>query len=462
MQTLSDHTIKKSAIVFLKNYYKQRPKISATIAMLDLKTPEGIIADGRLSFIEKEGKEFVATFEATSLDSQEEIIYTENKGILFWDSLAITANFIALIYLIGKGTSYFSVLDFGKYAGLIGLVVFGMAFFYFIRTLLFSRSRYRYIYAIEQFKQYYADDQWIVIADNIFDGPDNPALLELKKQCVKNGIGLLEVGKDKKVIPIITAAREEVILKRRKSFTILPQSGAIQSYNTKIKSGLSKIWSMLYPDRFISSSINRYKQFNINQVILSFIGLGIIAYFVYNEYQQLGPELINKVEYEKEMENLTKTSKPETPIYLVDSIGEVPFNAPYEPIKIIDPTSVAAEAMPITQPVEELILSDGENGLVRYNCERFYNFKGNLFLVQVALESDLSQAEAKLFNLKEQNYSANLISLSCFLGNSSDYVVYLDEMFPTKEQALNKAKYYLEKFNKTKYAAQIAVRKLSK
>ncbi len=69
-------------------------------------------------------------------------------------------------------------------------------------ALFHSLARYRYIYAIEQFKQFHADEQWVAFAVNTFSGTDldrretrrgRHYLRELKKQCIRYGIGLLEV-----------------------------------------------------------------------------------------------------------------------------------------------------------------------------------------------------------------------------------------------------------------------------
>ena len=53
--------------------------------------------------------------------------------------------------------------------------------------------RYRSIFAIEQFKQYYADEQWVAIGKDTFSEEEDHFFQELKKQCVYNGFGLLSM-----------------------------------------------------------------------------------------------------------------------------------------------------------------------------------------------------------------------------------------------------------------------------
>ncbi|MEL6943603.1 MAG: hypothetical protein AAFO82_13110, partial [Bacteroidota bacterium] len=80
-------------------------------------------------------------------------------------------------------------------------------------------DRYHYIYAVEQFKRYHADEQWIAVGEDIFTGPTDPKLLELRDQCIKNGFGLIEVRADLVPFILITPSRE-TILKNRKQFDL--------------------------------------------------------------------------------------------------------------------------------------------------------------------------------------------------------------------------------------------------
>lgn len=55
----------------------------------DVRSKTGIIADGHLSFPMEDGQSFVATFEATSYDTREEVRYRIQSRLLIWDSLAV-------------------------------------------------------------------------------------------------------------------------------------------------------------------------------------------------------------------------------------------------------------------------------------------------------------------------------------------------------------------------------------
>ena len=65
MISQSENNIKKSALRFLKMYYKYRPRIGTTDVKVDQSTREGIIADGLLTFPQEDDKTFIASVEAT-------------------------------------------------------------------------------------------------------------------------------------------------------------------------------------------------------------------------------------------------------------------------------------------------------------------------------------------------------------------------------------------------------------
>ena len=88
MENLTDHNIKKAVLSFLKAHYKHRSRTGETTARIDMEGEGGIIADGYLKFSSSEGKPFLATFEATSFDSREELFFSPENHKLFWDSLA--------------------------------------------------------------------------------------------------------------------------------------------------------------------------------------------------------------------------------------------------------------------------------------------------------------------------------------------------------------------------------------
>ena len=193
MDFLSEDTIKRATLSFMKTYYKFRPRKGETVISYDKMHPTGVIVDGHLEFPKEDGTPFIATFEVTSAASANEVRYLLQHQQLMWDGLALSSVATATIMLVlwifniwslTQAGWLFSLLLVGTFMGLTYL-----AFQMFFR----SAGRYRYIYAIEQFKQYHADEQWVALAHDVFDVGTDPNFMELKNQCVENGFGLVIV-----------------------------------------------------------------------------------------------------------------------------------------------------------------------------------------------------------------------------------------------------------------------------
>lgn len=213
--TISEDDIKKYALRYLKTHYKFKPRISETIAKCDMVTSDGIIADGHISFSIEEGKTFLATFEATSYDSRHEVKYGILWQRLLWDA----TTFASALTLVSFLYAYYrlEIIDLPKTGFLvsIGLLLSSLLCLGSMYVLFFKyRPRYRRIYAIEQFKLYHADEQWIAMGFDVFSNHADRQFVELKRQCVNNGFGLLIVDANGMVSRLIMPAREQVLQNR--------------------------------------------------------------------------------------------------------------------------------------------------------------------------------------------------------------------------------------------------------
>ena len=191
MISQSEHNIKKSALRFLKMYYKHRPRTGETNIKVNQITKDGIIADGMISFPQGEDSNFVASVEATSFETRDEVKFQMQYPMLNWDSFMWGSAIVAIIVLFAH---YFHWFTFAHHELqlVIGLSTLFFVVFLIYRYLFQNRTKYRYIYALQQFRKYHADEQWVAIGDNVFYGPEDPALEELRKQCVTIRSNILE------------------------------------------------------------------------------------------------------------------------------------------------------------------------------------------------------------------------------------------------------------------------------
>ncbi|MEM9821956.1 MAG: hypothetical protein AAF985_12825 [Bacteroidota bacterium] len=457
MTHLSEDKIKRIALGFLKTYYKFRPRAEGkTVARYDVQTVDGIIADGYLSYPLESGADFIVTFEATSYDTHEEVIYKLQHRLLNWDSLAMAGLLTAFGFSLALAKQWISIQDFGLW-GLLGLIVgSGLLAFYFLSMTLRLMQRYRYIYAIEQFKRYHADEQWIAIADDVFNGPNDRYLKELKNQCVYNGFGLLSVTRSEQAQMLITPSRQEVFGQTRSNLAISLRDQAFhQSRQQHIRRKFNALWNRLLPRRsFIA--LDRYQRNIYKQLTLFLISLGIIAGVFFRQLDYRLLEYVDEQAYETSISEKAKVLDAEKEGYLLDtarmpSRGEENYSYLDHPLELIpDEVPESSKQSAQFELVEmellefnaqpnrsaEIYVTTDNNQRIEYNCERLYNFTGTIYLIQYAAHPTMGLAQQKIDEMEDKGFKMNVLWLGCFSKDQLDYVVYYDLLYNDREEAL--------------------------
>ena len=206
---LTEDEVKRRFIPFLRDFYRKRfePMPGSEAVELDNVGEGGLVADGKMTFRKADGSPFVCTYEATSRDKAEEVKYTVNDRYLAWDAAAFGAIAAAVLYAIFFTTRREWLINL-RLEGNLGLMI-GLAMIAFLLWFFLLRNwrKYRYIFAIEQFKRYEADEQWVAIAEDVFPSPTDPYLIELRNQCVFSGFGLAIVSAENGVRPLANPSR---------------------------------------------------------------------------------------------------------------------------------------------------------------------------------------------------------------------------------------------------------------
>jgi hypothetical protein len=215
---LTEEEVKRRFVPFLRDFYKNRYEpISNTVTVeLDNVSKEGWVADGKLTFRKPDGSPFICTYEATSRDKSEEVKFRLNYRYFLWDCAAFALICCALAYSYAFETNLLWLVELkltGNIGMLSGVALIGFFVWYFTMR---SWRKYRYIYAIQQFRQYFADEQWVALAADVFPAPTDPYLLELRNQCVYNGIGLAIVPNEGPIRKIIDPSRLGIFGKDRR------------------------------------------------------------------------------------------------------------------------------------------------------------------------------------------------------------------------------------------------------
>lgn len=215
---LTEDDIKQKFLPFLKEFYRYRYEFrpESLHAELDNVSAGGLVADGMVSFRKQDGTPFVCTYEATSVDKSGEVKFSLNVRYFTWDCLAFGAMTATAGYAIAYAArlNWLKNLEWTGNAGFVlGMGVIGFLIWYFTMR---NWRKYRYIYAIEQFKQYFAHEQWVALGEDVFPSPNDPYLLELKNQCVYNGFGLALVPESGEIRTLITPSRLGIYGKDRR------------------------------------------------------------------------------------------------------------------------------------------------------------------------------------------------------------------------------------------------------
>jgi hypothetical protein len=234
---ITEQDIQRAFFTHLKEFYRYRYEyepLSFTTEQNALATGS-IIADGVVRFSKTDGTQFLGTFEATSIDKDGEAKFIKNGIYFIWDCFAFAT-------LITAAT--FGYLYFFKLKMLLGLglpSIFGLVFtlilclFSFWYFIMPNWSKYRYIYAIEQFKQYFADEQWVVLGQDVFPHSEDAYMRELRRQCTYNGFGLATIDRHGGVQVLATPSRLGMYGKDRADAHWLTSSTAYHQ--------VSKVWN---------------------------------------------------------------------------------------------------------------------------------------------------------------------------------------------------------------------------
>lgn len=349
-EEMSEDDVKQLFTPFLREFYKYRYAIEpgTSQATFDNVGEGGIIADGKLTFLKSDGEDlskkeyFTCTFEATSRAKMDEIKFQPNIGYLVWDSVAFASAAVTLFFIL----SYFSrtsfLIGFGWF-GSLGLVIgFGIILFSVWFFLMKNWRKYRYIYAIEQFRQYFADEQWCAIAGDIFVSPTDPFLLELRDQCMFNGFGLAIVEADGSVRPLATPSRLGIFGRDRRIVDLFSENRIYQNLAGGVATvgrmreavpdiftvALNKIWQPInfYAVEPIKTALwrvvakpfgltqNAYSRFRGSfeiQKTVTALSLIFLVFFLWKVAQHRQIEFADEDFFEKNAERVARQANPE-------------------------------------------------------------------------------------------------------------------------------------------------------
>ncbi len=477
---LSEENIKHATLSFLKTYYKNNESrgFGDTVATLDMQAGDGIVADGYIKFSveddpianlsakdaekailetkeikKKVKKSFLATFEATSQETAEEIQYSVQNTLLFFDALAIASIIAATSYGYNYMNDQYTLNQLGSFKFFGGFVLVLVASMIVYALIFKYLSRYHHIHALAQFKRYQADEQWVSYGEDVFANPNNKYLLELKKQCIREGYGLISVDQALQPSLVMTPMRKPVTKKDKRKKRTFSAEKITNQKAFKWVGGIKM--PQLKAPAINTNDYTRFTKSYWKQAGVIAFSLLVMGDIYYEESKNPNIIYANEAKYQEELQKKKGKTIPEPMDYLVETTdGRDVLKSELEKEKEQATAKKKATTPPFTVPIKKkvrpktsrqdaLIISTGLGEFVSYDCNRLSSMKGNNFLVQIATATSSTEAINKVKTFNENGFQANAVWLGCFL-NKKIYVIYLDDIFNDK----NAATLRIEKYQK--------------
>jgi hypothetical protein len=398
----------------------------------------GIIVDSYLSFTDQEGNTFIATAEATSVDTRDEVKYSVQVQLLFWDSVVFGTLTGILYYMFSSWVSWLSMplLHPTLRAVTAGLAIVGLALIY--RFGLRPLRRYRYIYAIAQFKKYHADEQWVAMAKAVFPLLDeNPYYRELKRQCTRFGIGLILVDNQRLPRLIISPAKQEVFDRKRERVRLFSLKNYRRLQQLTQRDWLPmKLWRN-WTDPYREHDYFRFRSGYKHQWALIGLGLIVIAAMQVRELKRLPFQHLNERSYVRQMEKKAGTLEEEETL----SQDPKPFVVPFgeeeteEIISGLNNNEDSVEVVAVRPNAEVIIYDRFNQNLIFYDCERLYNFTETKYFIKIGEYGDQAATEKELEILGDAGIAATAFWEGCFAPNGAAYILYVEDLYGSTEEA---------------------------
>lgn len=440
MGPINEARIVEIVFLFLRERYKYYPLRSGNIEFnRNLKGQGQLIVDGTITFPRNGEPDFLASIEATDYGKREELWFRFSWELAIWDAIAVSSGFLCAAFAWMHRSGSLSPFKGNPWLiGLTGLILL-LLLSYLIFLAMRSLKRYRYIYAIEQFKRYGANEQWVAFAWDVFPSGNAPVFLELREQCVLNGLGMLEILRDGKVKMHLSPAREGMPGRQKRPVVALfpgkawPKELQSQLRGNAWRRNFGAFLQQLTGKKEINDLLRfeRPVTVQISVILTSFI---LTLVLMWREYGRRPVIIEPEKRYERKM--LVKKQELERaegaffyPIML-DTAAVFKFNKNEMPYLRLTPDTSAIWQ---NNAVGWLTL-DG-NQIKSTSCDNAYLQLQGRYLVTAGMFFDLGYLQATMVRLKASGLQVNAIWGACFFERKNYYMLVFPETFDQAEPA---------------------------
>ncbi len=445
MEVLNTHRLSEQDIIqiglqYLKRHYKKRFNKDDIEVASDTRGKGGIVADGFVSYPRPEGGRFVAALEATSYDSRMEVRFTPRNRLLWLDSLVFALWGAA----IGGIVQYaLQLTPIRKYGPLLPWVMFLSVFtilLFGFRMLVGSWRRYRKIYAVEQFKQYHVDEQWIVVSTDVFFDLTDPHYEELYRQCIHFGFGLILIDHHGHPIEKLAPAREDVFGGKRLRTIFYSRFQWMKAMQDRLNNpwikGLMGRMGVAF-DPTDPRWLDRFRKKRPKHWAAAAVALAIVVAVWYREYDAWSYRSLSPQEYAKRVreERSSRAADPGDPD-LDTFLRPWPFQD--DRISYLDEWIEERLMQKKARPRSEQNAVAWEDGLgiTYYDCSRFRNFAGEKYILLEGVYPDFAAAALRVEQLQIEGIPCISLWLGCFHERAQDFVVFFSPICNSPQEAL--------------------------
>lgn len=479
---MNEAQIEERFVRFLRAFYRDRfePQPNTIETSFDNLGENGIVADGILRFRKNDGTLFTCTFEASSREKAEEVKFTLNRLYFLWDCAAfgmVCATLALLIAYIVRLNWLVQLHGAGIFGFLLGVGMMGFLSWYF---LLRDWKKYRYIYAVQQFKQYAADEQWIAIAHDVFPSPLDPYLQELKNQCIYSGFGLAIVSPDAETRVLAAPTRLKLYGEDRRIIHWITRAQWYQQMtgNTgdKIEIPVPNAWKAMinlirrsfkyYIMDPVQPAIQRilgrpmaqtatvYTRFMKGQRVQKFVFLFALSICAYLTYQVLNIKAENIADLDAYKIWKEKPNPEDQPGYVIDE-GAIPYDGkapgvpkqyPQQEEEVVATDLTDYSDRPRAPKLSPAKIphpgrSDHPKPNPKPKIDGCAAIKGKAgWMIQDNVFSNRDLTEKRLKVLKIAGIPCAYAAQSCLQSSADGYFIWLGDIFTDAEQARKKIK----------------------
>jgi hypothetical protein len=440
MGPITESRITEIVLLFLRERYKYYPLRSGNIEFkTNLRGKGHLFVDGALSFTRHGATDFLASIEATDFLKRDELWYRFLWQLALWDALAASMGALSAIFAYMHYSDHLGPFKGNPWllsgVGSLLLAATTCLVFLAIRPL----RRYRYIYAIEQFKRYRATEQWVAFAWDVFPGYTVPVFTELREQCVLNGLGLLEINRDGKVKLHLSPAREGMPEQQKRQVVQLfsqlewPKSFQSQIEGNAWRRAIGKVLEKLTGRKAVNDLL-RFERPVSGQIRLIVGSVAFTIFLLVKEYGKRPVIYVREERYERQMLALGNTLAqypydnfmPDT----LDRVAVFKFNREALPYLKLVPDS-----LPDWNRVRSgWMLLDGDK-MRRMDCTEVYSQVQGRFVVTAGVFNDMGYLHATMIRLKSAGIRVHAVWGACLFERKHYYILLLPETFDGAEAA---------------------------